>query len=98
MGVRTSAERSAGGPARATLASVNRSLVAEVALVVREPSEAAAAELERRRRELLHAPPLAELLELAARARRNRATDEELAFAVEALVAVHAPPAGAYEH
>ena len=77
---------------------MNRALVAEVALLVREPSEAAAALLERRRQELLHAPPLAELLELAARARQNRATNEELALAVEALVALHRPPVGACEH
>ena len=91
-------EPSAGGPSRATLPSVNRSLFAEVALVAREASEAAAASLERRRQELLHAPPLVELLELAARARANAATAEELALAVEALVALYAPPAGAYEH
>ena len=77
---------------------MNCSLLAEVALVVREASDAAAAALERRRQELAHAPPLAELLELAARARANEATAEELALAVEALVALYAPPAGAYEH
>lgn len=77
---------------------MNRSLLAEVALVVHEASEAAVVALERRRRELLHAPPLGELLELAARARANAATAEELALAVAALVALYAPPAGAYEH
>jgi hypothetical protein len=77
---------------------VNRPLFAAVALLAREPSEAAADALERRRAELAHAPPLAEFLELAARAGLSRATDEELGLAVEALVASYAPPAGVYEH
>jgi hypothetical protein len=77
---------------------VNRPLFADLALVVREPSDAATAALERRRSELLRPPPLAELLELAARARRTASTDEELGLAVEALLALHAPPAGACPH
>lgn len=77
---------------------MNPSLVAEVAVLLREPSAVAEAALERRLSEIEHAPPLAELLELGARARASRASDEELGLAVAALVALHAPRAGAFEH
>ena len=77
---------------------MNRLFFADLALVVREPSEAATAALERQLGELPRAPPLAELLELAARARRQATTDEELGLAVEVLMALYAPPAGACEH
>ena len=84
-------ERSAESPCRATLQSVNRSLIAELAALLAEPPGTAEAALE-------HAPPLAELLELAARAHRLEASAEELALALGALVAVHAPRSGAFEH
>jgi hypothetical protein len=77
---------------------VNPSLVAELAVLLREPPVAAEAAIQRRLREIEHAPPLAELLELGARARERRASDEELGLAIGALVALHAPRAGGFEH
>jgi hypothetical protein len=77
---------------------VNRSLIAELAALLAEPPGTAEAALERLLAALEHAPPLAELLELAARAHRLEASAEELALALGALVAVHAPRSGAFEH
>jgi hypothetical protein len=71
--------------------------VVELAALLEEPGVSNAA-LEHRLAELAHAPPLAELLELRARARRTRATGEEIALALGALVACHAPRTGAFEH
>jgi hypothetical protein len=69
-------------------------LVAELARLLREPPEAAKVALERELGRLAAPPPLAELLELGARARHARASDEELLLAVGTLLAVHAPPSG----
>ncbi|HTQ03185.1 MAG TPA: hypothetical protein VMI54_04985 [Polyangiaceae bacterium] len=70
-------------------------LVRDVARILEGPAETAEKALEARLRGVGSVPPVAELLTLGARAREQRASGEELALAVGALLAFHAEPAGA---
>jgi hypothetical protein len=74
---------------------VSASLAADLASILRQERGSAAAALAARLVAEPHAPSLAELLELGARAERHAATNEELLLAVATLLALHAPPAGA---
>jgi hypothetical protein len=65
-------------------------LVADLASLLAEPPGTAEIVLERRLGELGSPPPLADLVELGARARRNGASREELLLAVGTLLALHA--------
>jgi hypothetical protein len=69
-------------------------LVAELARLLREPPGTAEIALDQVLGRLPSPPPLADLVELGASARRARASDEELALAIGTLLALHAPPAG----
>jgi hypothetical protein len=73
---------------------VTPGLAREVARLLQQPPGTAETALERALAGLASPPPLAELLEVGARARRARASDEELLLAVGTLLALHAPPAG----
>jgi hypothetical protein len=69
-------------------------LVADLASALKEPAPAAEKAVLRLLSALPSAPSVAELFELAARARARRATDEELGLAIATLLALHAPRAG----
>jgi hypothetical protein len=73
---------------------VTPALVRELARLLQEPPGTAETALERALSGLTSPPPLTELLEVGARARRAGASDEELLLAVGTLLALHAPPAG----
>ena len=79
----------------ATLRNVSARLAADLASILREERGSAAQALEARLASEPRGPSVAELLELGARAERNRATPVELLLAVGTLVALHASPAGA---
>jgi len=74
---------------------VSASLAADLASILKAERGSAAAALTARLVAEAHAPSVAELLELGARAERRGATPTELLLAVGMLVSLHAPPAGA---
>jgi hypothetical protein len=76
---------------------VNARLVRDLAALLKEPVGMAEKTLAERLSTLPAGPSLAELSELAERARRSGASDEELGLAVAALLACSAPPAGAID-
>jgi hypothetical protein len=74
------------------------SLAADLASILeREPASAEPALVSRLAGED-HAPPVAELLEVGARARRERASRNELLLAIGSLLALHAPRASTVRH
>jgi hypothetical protein len=77
---------------------VSPSLAADLASILKRDPRAAAPALELRLRAETHAPSVAELVELGARAERERASDAELLLAVGTLLALHAPDPGAVRH
>ena len=90
------AERSARRPFGATLPSVNRGLAADLASILKQnPSATALAE---RLQGETNVPSVAELVELGARAVRERASDGELLLAVGTLLAFYAPDPGSVRH
>jgi len=71
---------------------VSPRLVADLAAALKEPPEASEIAVRVLLAELPSPPPFAELVELAARARRAWASEEELRLALGTLLALHAPP------
>lgn len=76
---------------------MNARLVRELAALLEQPAELAEKGLGARLAGASAVPPVAELVELGARARENRASGEELELAVGALLAFYATAPGAAE-